>query len=186
MTKIESVPGVLVAASPWARLPNSFPKARDHMCCVMGSSMSFLYFVMDSPVTGCRTGAQKCSPVPGMACNVGVAAYVCMLSADRAALEYKRGTWSAIRGDLRGAADSCVLVGSSVGGGASVGAGCAVGIVMGSLIGGMLFRVCRWCIRGAVRVIWGAVGFDDVGACCAPFVSDSLPFDVGHGSVAGS
>ncbi len=52
MMKIESVPGVLVAASPWARLPNSFPKARAHMCCVMGSSTNFLYFVMDSPMTG--------------------------------------------------------------------------------------------------------------------------------------
>ena len=52
MTKIESVPGVLVAASPWARLPNSFPNARDHMRLVMGSSINFLYLVMDSPVTG--------------------------------------------------------------------------------------------------------------------------------------
>ena len=47
--KIESVPGVSVTLSPCTRFPNSLPKARDHTCLVIGSAMSLLYFVMDSP-----------------------------------------------------------------------------------------------------------------------------------------
>ena len=142
MTNIESVPGVLVAASPWARLPNSFPNARDHIRRVIGSSINFLYLVMDSPVTGCMTGAQKCSLNCGMACDVGIWAYRWLLSAARAAFEYNLGACIAIRGDLRGVDASCAPVGS-VGGGASGGAGVDVGVTMGSLVGGMLFRVCR-------------------------------------------
>ena len=72
---MESVPGVLVTLSPWARLPNSLPKARDHVCARIGSVTSFLYFVIDSPVLGCMTGAQKCSHVHGMAWDVGRGAY---------------------------------------------------------------------------------------------------------------
>ena len=108
------------------------------------------------------TGAQKCSHVHGMACDVGIGAYVWMATAARAALEYNRGVSSAIRGDLRGSAVSCV--GSSVGGGAPVGVAPNVGGDMGSHVGGMLFRVCRRWTRGAVRVMCGAVGLDNVGA----------------------
>ncbi len=116
------------------------------------------------------TGAQKCSHVHGMACDVGIGAYVWMATAARAALEYKRGVRSAIRGDLRGSAVSCVSVGSSVGGGAPVDVVTNVGVAMGSHVGGMLFRVCRRWTRGAVLVMCGAVGLDDVGACgCSPF-----------------
>ena len=143
MMNIESVPSVLVAASPWARLPNSFPNARDHIRLVMGSSINFLYLVMDSPVTGCMTGAQKCSHNHGMACDVGIGAYIWLLSAARAAFEYNLGDCIAISGDLRGVDASCAPVGSSVGGGASGGAGVDVGVTMGSLVGGMLFRMCR-------------------------------------------
>ena len=90
------------------------------------------------------TGAQKCSHVQeGMACDVGIGAYVWMLSADRAAFEYNLGVCIAIRGDLRGVDASCAPVGSSVGGGASGGAGVDMGVTLGSLIAGMLFRVCR-------------------------------------------
>ena len=121
MTNIESVPGVFVVASPWARLPNSFPNARDHIRCVIGSSINFLYLVMDSPVTGCMTGAQKCSLNCGMACDVGIWAYRWLLSAARAAFEYNLGACIAIRDDLRGVTASCAPVGS-VGGGASGGA----------------------------------------------------------------
>ena len=87
------------------------------------------------------TGAQKCSHVQGMACDVGIGANVWMLSADRAAFEYNLGVCIAIRGDLRGVDDCCALVGSSVGGGASGGTGVDVGVTMGSFIAGMLFRV---------------------------------------------
>ena len=42
-------------------------------------------------------------------------------------------------------------------------------------------------MRGAVRVMCGAVGLDEVGACgCSPFDVACSPFDAGHGSVAGA
>jgi hypothetical protein len=53
ITTIESIPGVLVTfLSPWARFPNSFPRSRARTVLVIGSVMSFLYFVMDLPLTG--------------------------------------------------------------------------------------------------------------------------------------
>ncbi len=103
--------------------------------------MSFLYLVMDSPVTGWMTGAQKCLHNHGIAWDVVRGAYVWMRSAFRAACVYSRGVRSAMRGDLRGAVGSGVLVGSSVGVGASVGAGSVVGGVVGPHVGGRLFRV---------------------------------------------
>ena len=83
------------------------------------------------------TGAQKCSHVHGMACEVGLGAYVWMRIAARAALEYNLGDCNAIRGDLRGGGATCSLVGSSVGGGSVVGA------AMGMVVCGVLFRVSR-------------------------------------------
>ncbi len=42
-------------------------------------------------------------------------------------------------------------------------------------------------MRGVVRVMCGAVGFEEVGACgCSPFEVACSPFEAGHGSVAGS
>ena len=70
-----------------------------------------------------------------MACDVGIWAYRWLLSVARAAFEYNLGACIAIRGDLRGVDASCAPVGS--------GAGVDVGVTMGSLVGGMLFRVCR-------------------------------------------
>ena len=148
------------------------------------------------------TGVQKCSHVHGIACDVGLGAYVwihgiaCdvglgayvwMWSVDRAALEYNVGNCNAIHGDLRGGDVCCSLVGSSVGGGSSVCTIVVVGVAMGIPVCGMLFRVCCRCTRGAVHVMCGAVGFDEVGACgCSPFDVACSPFDAGHGSVAGS
>ena len=145
---MESVPGVLVTWSPWARLPNSLPNARDHVCARIGSLTSVLYLVMDSPVWGCITGAQKCSHVHGMACEVGRGAYVWMAMALSAACEYRRGVSSAIRGERRGSSGGCRsgvvgVVCSIVG--ALVVNGCAlivVGVGVGSM-GGVLWRVCR-------------------------------------------
>jgi len=140
---------------------------------------------MDSPVTGCMTGAQKCSHVHEIACDVGLGAYVWVRSAESAALEYNLGDCNAIRGDLRGGAASCSPVGPSVGGGSSVGV--VVGVAMGMLVGGMLFCVCHRCTHGAALVMCGAVRFDEVGACgCSPFDVACSPFDAGHGRVAGS
>ena len=89
------------------------------------------------------TGAQKCSHVHGMACELGRGAYVWMRTAARAAFEYSRGDCSAIRGNLRGTDVVCMVAGSFVGGVASVGFVSAVGISMGVLVGGTLFRVWR-------------------------------------------
>ena len=147
---MESVPGVLVTLSPWARLPNSLPNARDHVCARIGSLTSFLYFVMDSPVWGCITGAQKCSHVHGMACEVGRGAYDWMAIALSAACEYRRGVSRAIRGERRGLSGGCmsgvagVALGSIVG--VVVGNGCALGTVVGAGVGssgGVMWRVCR-------------------------------------------
>ena len=68
-TCMESVPEVLVASSPCAKFLN------DHVCDKSGSLMSCLYLEIDSPVTGCMTGAQKFSPTQGMACEVGMVVY---------------------------------------------------------------------------------------------------------------
>ena len=110
------------------------------------------------------TGAQKCSHVNGMACELGSGAYIWMHSAARAALMacelgsgayvwmhsaaraafvYSRGNCSAILGDLRGSAASCSLVGSSIGGSGIAGTGLVVGVSVGVLIGGTLLRVWR-------------------------------------------
>lgn len=70
-TKMESVPGVLMSLLPCTRFPNSFPNVQDHVCASIGSFRSFLYFVIDLPVTGCMTGAQKCSHIHGIAWDVG-------------------------------------------------------------------------------------------------------------------
>ncbi len=63
---MELVPGVFVASSPWARLPNSLPKAHSQVWFNSGLETSFLYFVIDLPVTGWVTGAQKWSHMHGM------------------------------------------------------------------------------------------------------------------------
>ena len=110
------------------------------------------------------TGAQKCSHVDGMACELGSGAYVWMHSAARAALMacelgsgayvwmhsaaraafvYSRGDCSAILGDLRGSDALWSMVGSFIGGGASVGAGRVVGVSVCVLVGGTFRRVCR-------------------------------------------
>lgn len=181
-TTMASVPGVLVTSSPCARFPNSFPKARDHVCDRTGSVRSFLYLVIDSPVTGCMTGAQKCSHVHGMAWDEGRVAYVWMAMALSAAVEYRRGDRRAILGERRrsllGSSGATLLAGWA--GGVAVIMG-AVGLAMGALVGGELLRVVRKWMRGAVRVISGAVGLVDVGqlAMRPPFVGC-------HGRVAGS
>jgi len=121
---------------------------------VMGSSINFLYLVIDSPVTGWMTGAQKCLHNHGMAWDVVGGAYVWSAIADSAAWEYSRGVRRAMRGDLRGAVAVCVSVGSSVGvdasvgkklvvGVASVGKSLVVGVPLGSHVGGTLCRVNR-------------------------------------------
>jgi hypothetical protein len=59
-----------------------------------------------------------------------------------------------------------------------LGVGACVGVDVGALVGGVLWRVCRWCIRGALRRMCFAVGFVDV----SPFVGTvGSPFE-GHGS----
>jgi len=136
-----------VRSSPCARFPNSFPKARDHVCVRMGSVTSFLYFVIDSPVLGCTTGAQKCSHVHGMACDVGSGAWVWIAIALSAAVEYSRGVSRAIRGERRGS-----IVGCKSGSGVvcrSTSAGAVAGMsvlrrLVGAAVGaggGMLLRV---------------------------------------------
>ena len=64
---MELVPGVFVASSPCAKFLDSLLKARDRVCVMSGSVTSFLYFVMDSPMVGWMTGAQKCLHVHGIA-----------------------------------------------------------------------------------------------------------------------
>ena len=137
---------------------------------------------MDSPVWGCITGAQKCSHGQGLACEVW------MEMALSAACEYSRGVSSAIRGERRGSPCGCSsgVVGMSLGStvGATVGRGWALGAVVGAVAGisgGVLRRVCRWWTRGAVRVISGAVGLDDVGV-----VRSLAPFEGSHGRDVGS
>ena len=61
ITKIQFVPFVFGLLSPCAILPNYFPKAVVHTSLVTGSLANFRYCVIVSPVTGCTTGAQKCS-----------------------------------------------------------------------------------------------------------------------------
>ena len=68
---------------------------------------------------------------------------------------------------------------------------CVLGMHVGSIVGGgLLCRVVRWCSRGAVRVMAGAVGLEDVGVCgvAVKLVGFSCwpPFEVSHGSVSGS
>ena len=80
-------------------------------------------------------------------------------------------------------------------GGMAVGVGgassCVIGVLVGSIVGGgLLCRVVRWCSRGAVRVMAGAVGLEDVGVCGVAVKSAGCscwpPFEVSHGSVSGS
>ena len=61
MTKTELVPYVPVTSSPCAKFPNSLPNANDQMYFVWGSLLSFRYLVKVFPITGCVTGAHKCS-----------------------------------------------------------------------------------------------------------------------------
>lgn len=143
MTNMESVPLVLVTSSPWARFPNSFPNARDHVYDVSGSLASVLYFVIDAPVTGCMTGAQKCSQHHGMSCDAGLGANLWMAIAERAAFEYRRGESRAILGDLRVAVASGVLWVSTLGRCSNAASGSCVGVVAGLSIGVTLFRVFR-------------------------------------------
>ena len=59
-----------------------------------------------------------------------------------------------------------------------LGVGVGVGAGVGALVGGVLWRVCRWCIRGALHRMCFAVGFVDV----SPFVGTiGTPYE-GHGS----
>ena len=63
--------------------------------------------------------------------------------------------------------------------------GIAVGVVAGVSVEGVLRRVCLRCMRGAVLVRWGAVGFVEVGMVVSegsPFVGCGSPFELGHGS----
>ena len=110
----------------------------------MGSLTRVLYLVIDSPVTGCITGAQKCSQSHGIACDVGNGAYVWMLIAESAALLYCRGVMRAMRGDLRGpvalSAGGINGLGGAVG--SMVGAGSCI-VVIGVGMGGTLLRVLR-------------------------------------------
>ena len=71
--KIESVPWVPVCWSPWAKFPNSFPKAVVHVSRKSGSLASFWYLVMVAPVTGWITGLAKCSRLMSklLRCAVG-------------------------------------------------------------------------------------------------------------------
>ena len=57
-TMRESVPFVLVLLSPCVRFPHSFPDASVHTAWVAGSAVSFLYFVIVSPLMGWMTAAQ--------------------------------------------------------------------------------------------------------------------------------
>ena len=184
-TYIEFVPGVLVTVSPCAKFPNSFPNARAQISRRSGSACNLLYLAMDSPVTGWMTGAQKCSQVHGMAWVLGCGTRGWRASAMSAAAEYWRGDNKAIRADRRGSGGwSCGgrgcnvrVVGMAVGAGLGVGSG--VGSGVGVVVGGELWRVCRWCIRGALRRMCLAVGFVDV----SPFESaDGGPPFAGHGS----
>lgn len=105
-----------------------------------------------------------------MARVVGRGAYVWMEMALSAAFEYSLGVSRAIRGERRGLPCGCssvavgMVLGSAVG--ATVGNGWAPGTVVGAVVGasgGVLRHVCRWWMHGAVRVMSGAVGLDDVG-----------------------
>ena len=97
-----------------------------------------------------------------------------------AAVEYRRGMSRTIRGERRslllGSCGTVVLgwvMGSIVG-------LVAVGSTIGALVGGVLLRVCRACMRGAVCAMSGAVGCDDVG-----LLMRASPFEGCHGSVVG-
>jgi hypothetical protein len=111
-----------------------------------------------------------------------------MLSAVSAALQYGLGVKRAMRDDLRGATGAsdgsgwggAVVVGARMGTGGGAGIGIGGGVcTCGDDVGGKLLRVCRGWMRGAVRVMWGAVGLDDVGLIMSPF-------EVPQGIVVGS
>ena len=57
----DSVPLVLVLSSTCAKLPHYFHCAIVHVSLVTGSLARVWYFEIVSPVTGCTTGAEKCS-----------------------------------------------------------------------------------------------------------------------------
>ena len=50
-----------------------------------------------------------------------------------------------------------------------VGVGTMAGIVVVCGLGGVLFRVCRECMRAIVRVRCGAIGLVEVGVVMSPF-----------------
>ena len=93
-----------------------------------------------------------------------------------AAAEYWRGDNSAIRGDRRGSGSgSCGATGCGM---RVVGMTVGVGLGVGTVVGGEFCRVCRRCIRGALRRMCLAVGFVDM----SPVVGTvGSPFE-GHGS----
>ena len=51
---------------------------------------------------------------------------------------------------------------------------------MVTVSGGLFCLVWHWWMHGAVRVICGAIGLDDVG------IGVGAPFEVGNGGMAGS
>ena len=72
--------------------------------------------------------------------------------------ERRRGIAVSGDGELVGGALGCGTAAAGVSGTV-----CVVGVTIGGVTpGGMLFRVCRKCMRGAVRVMSGAVGLDVV------------------------
>ena len=66
----------------------------------------------------------------------------------------------------------------------------SLGISVGGMLGGLFVRVCRMCRRGALRVMWGAVGFVEVanpgGGVVLPVGVGASPFEDGQGSVLSS
>ena len=66
-----------------------------------------------------------------------------------------------------------------------VACGIEAGVDVGVSVGGVLRWVCLRCMRGAIFVRWGAVGFVEVGMVVSkgsPFVGCVSPFEAGHGS----
>ena len=61
MTKMELVPFVPVFISPCAIRPTSLCNPVSHISLRSGSFANFLYYLIVSPMTGCTTGAEKCS-----------------------------------------------------------------------------------------------------------------------------
>ena len=106
-TMTESVPVVLVLLSPCVRFPYSFLNAFVHTAWVAGSTASFLYFVIISPLMGSITTAKygavilflfdftsnSCLAWRFLTCSLAWKLYVNRFSAS---CVMKRGVWMAI------------------------------------------------------------------------------------------